>query len=182
MERRRAALPRGWVIQSVPFRRACEDAAGRSARARRMGALGVCEMLCAVLLVFPLGREVDVGPDPAQRCRARVGIPDPRAAVCAVFTRSSCYQSAGLRSRDGADSGARGQRPVRRQAAGLTRGDRRGGTDLGREYYGQTHRHEEHAENQQRNQRDEPGEETATSAGKIAARSCGQSKPFENIS
>src|SRR6267143_7071772 len=115
--RARPALPRGGVIQSVQVRRARDPPActpaRRMARARRArdGGRG------------PPGRpgrsELDAGPDPARRRRARAGNPGARRSIRAVFTQSGRYEPDGLGRRDGAADGLRGLRAVRTQAAGL---------------------------------------------------------------
>src|SRR6266851_1115978 len=115
--RARPALPRGGVIQSVQVRRARDPPActpaRRMARARRArdGGRG------------PPGRpgrsELDAGPDPTRRRRARPGNPSARRSVRAVFAQSGRSEPDGLGRRDGAADGLRGLRAVRTQAAGL---------------------------------------------------------------
>src|SRR5437870_1091090 len=81
--RARPALPRGGVIQSVQVRPAREPYARAltrwMARARRArdGVRGPAGP--------PGRRELDAGPDPARRRRARAGNPCPSRAVRAVF-------------------------------------------------------------------------------------------------
>src|SRR5438874_10033249 len=109
--RARLPLPLGRSIQGVQVRRARElyarALARRMARARRARDAGR----------RPAGRpgrrQLDAGPDPARRGRARAGNPGPRRAVRAVFAQTGRYQPDGLGGRDGAAVGLRGLRSVR---------------------------------------------------------------------
>src|SRR2546430_15489679 len=109
--RARPALPRGGVIQSVQVRPAREpDAralARRMARARRARDGGRPPP------DRPGRGQVDAGPAPARRRRARAGNPGPRRAVRALFAQTRRYQPDGLGGRDGAAVGLRGLRSVR---------------------------------------------------------------------
>src|SRR6267378_2480892 len=112
--RARPALPRGGVIQSVQVRRARQPAARalarRMARARRArdGGRGPADR--------PGRGELDAGPDPARRRRARAGNPGARRSVRAVFAQPGRYQPNGLGRRDGAAGDLRCLRAVPRSS------------------------------------------------------------------